>query len=98
LAKEAGEGFEILPAKMAFELKPAAMSKGKAITALMAEQPYSRRVPVFAGDDVTDEDGFVAVETMGGIALRVDTAFAGAPQKVRAWLAGEIGMQGVAAA
>jgi trehalose 6-phosphate phosphatase len=98
LAKEAGEGFEILPAKMAFELKPAAMSKGKAITALMAEQPYSRRVPVFAGDDVTDEDGFVAVETMGGIALRVDTAFACAPQKVRAWLAGEIGMQGVAAA
>jgi trehalose 6-phosphate phosphatase len=91
-------GFEILPAKMAFELKLASKSKGKAITALMVEEPYRHRIPVFAGDDATDEDGFAAVEAMGGIALRVDSAFGGQPQRVRAWLAGEIGMQGVAAA
>ncbi|WP_162914440.1 trehalose-phosphatase [Taklimakanibacter lacteus] len=97
LAKGAG-GFEILPAKMAFELKPASMSKGKAITALMAEEPYRHRIPVFAGDDVTDEDGFAAVAAMGGMALRVDASFGGATARVRAWLAGEIGMQGVVAA
>lgn len=98
LADEASEGFEILPAKMAFELKLATMSKGKAITALMAEEPFRRRVPVFAGDDVTDEDGFAAARAMGGVGLRVDEAFGGQPQNVRAWLAREIKTQGDAAA
>ena len=98
LASEASGNYEILPAKMAFELKLTAMNKGKAITALMSEEPYRRRIPVFAGDDVTDEDGFRAVEAMGGIPLRVDTAFGGEPERVRAWLAGEIKTQGVAAA
>ncbi|MGE3871762.1 MAG: trehalose-phosphatase [Parvibaculaceae bacterium] len=97
-ASEASGGFEILPAKMAFELKLTTMSKGKAITGLMSEEPFSRRVPVFAGDDVTDEDGFVAVEAMGGIALRVDEVFGGEPRRVRAWLAREIKTQGEAAA
>ena len=98
LASEASEGFEILPAKMAYELKLTTMSKGKAITELMSEEPFRRRVPVFAGDDVTDEDGFIAVTAMGGIALRVEEAFFGEPQRVRAWLAREIKAQGEAAA
>jgi trehalose 6-phosphate phosphatase len=97
-ASEASGGFEILPAKMAFELKLTTMSKGKAITELMSEEPFRRRVPVFAGDDVTDEDGFVAVTAMGGVALRVDEAFGGKPERVRAWLAREIKTQGEAAA
>ena len=98
LASEASEGFEILPAKMAYELKLTTMSKGKAITELMSEEPFRRRVPVFAGDDVTDEDGFIAVTAMGGIALRVEEAFFGEPQRVRDWLAREIKAQGEAAA
>jgi trehalose 6-phosphate phosphatase len=98
LASQASGGFEILPAKMAFELKLTTMSKGKAITELMSEEPFRQRVPVFAGDDVTDEDGFVAVKAMGGVALRVEDAFGGEPAQVRAWLAREIKMQGVAAA
>lgn len=98
LAGEATGGFDILPAKMAFELKLATMSKGKAITALMLEEPFRRRVPVFVGDDVTDEDGFAAVAAMGGMGLRVDEAFGGQPQNVRAWLAREIKTQGDAAA
>ena len=65
---------------MAYELKLTTMSKGKAITELMSEEPFRRRVPVFAGDDVTDEDGFIAVTAMGGIALRVEDAFFGEPQ------------------
>jgi trehalose 6-phosphate phosphatase len=97
-ASEASGGFEILPAKMAFELKLTTMSKGKAITELMSEDPFRRRVPVFAGDDVTDEDGFIAVRAMGGIALPVDDAFGGEPRHVRAWLAREIKTQGEAAA
>lgn len=97
-ASEATGGFEILPAKMAFELKLSTTSKGKAITELMSEEPFRRRIPVFAGDDVTDEDGFIAVTAMGGVALRVDEAFGGEPERVRAWLAREIKTQGEAAA
>ena len=97
-ASEATGGFEILPAKMAFELKLSTMSKGKAITELMSQEPFRRRVPVFAGDDVTDEDGFIAVTAMGGVALRVDEVFGGEPKRVRAWLAREIKTQGEVAA
>ncbi len=98
MSGETSGGFEILPAKMAFELKLMTMSKGKAITALMSEEPFRKRVPVFAGDDVTDEDGFAAVAAMGGVELRVDEAFGGEPRNVRAWLAREIKTQGDAAA
>jgi trehalose 6-phosphate phosphatase len=97
-ASEAPGGFEILPAKMAYELKLTTMSKGKAITELMSEDPFRRRVPVFAGDDVTDEDGFIAVKEMGGIPLRVDEFFGGEPRRVRAWLAREIKTRGEVAA
>ena len=97
-ASETSGGFEIIPAKMAFELKLSTMSKGKAITELMSEEPFRRRVPVFAGDDVTDEDGFIAVTAMGGVALRVDEVFGGEPARVRAWLAREIKTQGEVAA
>lgn len=97
-ASEGAGGFEILPAKMAFELKLTTMSKGKAITELMSEEPFRQRVPVFAGDDVTDEDGFIAVKAMGGVALRVDDDFGGEPRRVRSWLTREIKTQGEAAA
>lgn len=98
LLSEAPGGAEILPAKMAFELKLTSVNKGKAISDLMNEEPYRRRIPIFAGDDVTDEPGFAAVEAMGGIALRVDKAFEGEPRLLRDWLAQEIGMKGDAAA
>ena len=98
LREEAPGGAEILPAKMAFELKLTSVNKGKAIGDLMEEEPYRQRIPVFAGDDVTDEPGFAAVTAMGGIALPVDSVFAGEPRLLRDWLAREIGIKGEAAA
>ena len=57
--------------KMVVELVPCGVGKGAAITAILQEPPFHGRVPVFVGDDVTDEDGFSAVEALGGVSVRV---------------------------
>ncbi|MGE5548612.1 MAG: trehalose-phosphatase [Solirubrobacterales bacterium] len=66
--------FRLLAGKMVFELKPAGVDKGTAVQAFMAEPPFRGRVPVFVGDDVTDEDGFVAANRLGGFAVLVGPA------------------------
>jgi len=62
---------EVLPARMALDVKPRAITKGTAIEWLMGHAPFSGRIPVFAGDDVTDEDGFAAVNARGGISIGI---------------------------
>ncbi len=79
-------GFEVLEAKMAFEIRPRSVSKGRAVDCLMSVDPFCGRVPVFVGDDVTDRDGFAAALARGGLALDVAEVFAGRPKEVRAWL------------
>ncbi len=78
-------GFAVLPARMAWELKPVGADKGTAVAALMAQPPFHGRLPVFIGDDVTDEDGIAAANGMGGVGLRVQDAF-GDAAGVRTWL------------
>jgi trehalose 6-phosphate phosphatase len=75
----------ILPAHMAFEVRPRGADKGSALAALMARPPFRGRVPVYIGDDVTDEDAILAAEAAGGVGLRVADAF-GDAAGVRAWL------------
>ena len=58
--------FEILEAKMAIEIRPRTVTKARAVTRLMGAAPFAGRVPVFVGDDLTDRDGFRAVEKLGG--------------------------------
>lgn len=74
-------------AHMAWEVKPVGIDKGRATQAIMSRTPFLGRVPVFIGDDVTDEDGMQVARSMGGIGLRVQEHFSDAAG-VRRWLNG----------
>jgi trehalose 6-phosphate phosphatase len=82
---------------MVLELRPADVDKGTAIRDFMAEPPFSGRIPLFLGDDATDEFGFAAVNAMGGLAVKVGEgeSVAGCRMPdvaaVRAWLASILG-------
>ncbi len=86
LLAEGDAPFRLMAAKMAWEVRPAAADKGVAVRALMTRPPFAGRLPVFLGDDVTDEDGIAAAEAMGGLGLRVPDSF-GDAAGVRAWIA-----------
>ncbi|KQW63967.1 trehalose-phosphatase [Variovorax sp. Root411] len=62
---------ELMHGKFVFEVKPTGVHKGIAIEAFMAEAPFAGRMPVFLGDDTTDETGFAVVQPRGGIAVKV---------------------------
>ncbi len=64
-------GTELMRGKQVFEVKPLGVNKGQAVSAFMAAAPFAGRIPLFAGDDLTDEDGFAAVQQLGGHGLKV---------------------------
>lgn len=64
-------GLELLRGKYVFEVKPVGVSKGTAIAAFMAQPPFVGRLPLFAGDDVTDEAGFATVQQLGGESIKI---------------------------
>jgi trehalose 6-phosphate phosphatase len=78
-------GFELHPAHMLWEVRPLGADKGGAVAALMQRAPFARRLPVFIGDDVTDEDGMREARKLGGAGYRVDAVFRDA-DGVRSWL------------
>ena len=96
VAASAG-ALDLLPGKMVLELVPAGEDKGTGITALLDHPPFKGRVPVFAGDDVTDEAGFGAVLRRDGLAVvvgerRPTAARAALPgvMECHRWLAGSL--------
>ena len=66
-----GDAYRLQGGKMVHEVKPATRDKGTAIAEFMREAPFAGRVPIFVGDDVTDRDGFVVVDKLGGHSVQV---------------------------
>lgn len=64
-------GLHVQKGKYVLELKPQGYDKGTAIQEFMLHPPFRGRCPVFIGDDLTDEHGFVAVNAMRGISVKV---------------------------
>lgn len=56
---------------MVAELRTPGADKGAALTAFLREAPFVGALPVFVGDDLTDEDGFAAAERLGGFGVLV---------------------------
>lgn len=93
IAAGLGDAYELQRGKMVLEIRLGGRDKGSAIGEYMGEAPFRGRVPVFVGDDLTDEYGFEVVNRLGGVSVKVG---AGASQArwriadaaaVRAWLA-----------
>lgn len=70
-ALAAEHGLTVKRGKFVIELVRPGADKGGAVRAFMRESPFAGRRPVFVGDDVTDEDGFIAVQEFGGLGIIV---------------------------
>lgn len=64
-------GYEMQAGNLVVELKPEGMDKGKAVAELLAAPPFAGHLPVYLGDDLTDEFGFAATNLENGISVRV---------------------------
>lgn len=65
--------FEVKAGKCVYELLPQGCSKGSAIQHILAQSKFQHCLPIFIGDDKTDECGFDQVNEYGGISIKVGT-------------------------
>lgn len=92
--------FAIQQGKRVVELKPLGRDKGHAVEHFMEEPPFKGRLPVFAGDDLTDESAFHMINRMNGHSIKIGSGPTAARWRLRdifalrEWL--EAGIQSVA--
>ena len=63
--------FKINEGKYVFELIPVAADKGQAIQKILNHLNFTNVLPIFIGDDKTDESGFEVVNHYHGISIKV---------------------------
>jgi trehalose 6-phosphate phosphatase len=91
-ADEPAGSIEVLPGKYVIEIKRAGFNKGTAVRDLMGYPPFHGRIPIFIGDDTTDEAAFAVIPDLGGLAFAVGKYVPGvngmfdSPSSVRGWL------------
>ncbi len=66
-----GGDYRVQHGKAVAEILPSAAGKGKVIESFLQHPPYEGRRPIFVGDDLTDENGFKAVNALGGLSVRI---------------------------
>lgn len=71
IVQQLGPSYVLQPGKRVFEIRPAAFTKGTAIRSFLKEAPFSKRSPIYLGDDLTDEHAFEAVNALNGVSIRV---------------------------
>jgi trehalose 6-phosphate phosphatase len=97
VASAGGAAFRLQPGKAMVDIGPKGRTKGTAIQEYMTEPPFRGRMPVFVGDDRSDENGFAAVRVMGGWGVKVGSGPTVASYRlrdvaaVRHWLGAAIG-------
>lgn len=86
--------------KSVVEILPPGPNKGHATRALLQHPPFAGRLPVFVGDDETDEDGIALVQEIGGIGVKVGAGPSAADYRlpdvatVHRWLTDSVEAQG----
>jgi len=91
---------EVMPGKCVCEIKHSGFNKASGVIELMKHEPFKGRLPIFIGDDVTDESVFAIMPDLGGLAFSVGRRAQGVadhfdePCDVRAWLARLVDHQG----
>lgn len=61
----------LLDSHLCYDVRALHANKGKVVERFLAVPPFAGRVPVYVGDDWTDEDGFTAALAANGRAIRV---------------------------
>ena len=87
-------GLTVQKGAMVRELRAPGRTKGDVVRLFMDEPPFAGGRPVMVGDDITDEDAFAAVNSLGGTSILVGpdrptraTYRLGDVAAVKAWLA-----------
>lgn len=91
--QRSGTGWEIQRGKMVVELRPATADKGRAVESFLATAPFTGRLPVTIGDDVTDEAMFRVANRLGGLSIRI--APPGQPSEAAARIASAVELRAI---
>lgn len=78
LRSPAGSGLRLLNGKQVYEVVSEGVDKARAVQRLMEMPGFAGRLPLYIGDDVTDEPAIALMPTLGGLGLSVGRALPGA--------------------
>lgn len=83
----------LLPGKCVLEVLPKDAGKESALLSLLRQPAYQGRIPVFAGDDIADEEAFEHINQLGGFTVAVGRPASSSarfavpnPRALRQWL------------
>ncbi|UIJ72481.1 trehalose-phosphatase [Aurantimonas sp. HBX-1] len=72
-ATEGRDDLVVMQGDNIVEVHPSGMDKGIAVADMLRQPPFAGRVPVYVGDDTTDEFALRHVRDAGGLSVKVGT-------------------------